>query len=268
MLRTGLGEGLSGPQNTRIVEFSADDLEARREALGREAAGPGPAGRPVSLPSEPEPLLLQYFFGAAGFFTGALRAVVFRAVVLRAVGFRTVVLRAAVFRAVVLRAAGFRTVILRAAGFRTVVLRAAGFRAVVLRAAGFRTVVLRAAGFRTVVRAVLAVAAIPVSCELCLLGQMVRSLSARPSGNTITCRRPASRAAIALASVLAARRTGTASAGRSSSSSAISTGLDHLSSPAVSSSFLHFLFNDIAQDQKSNGPNTYPNSQPLCMSFL
>ncbi len=31
---------------------------------------------------------------------------------------------------------------------------------------------------------------------------------------------------------------------------------------------LHFLFNDIAQYQKSYWPNTYPNSQPLCMSFL
>ncbi len=31
---------------------------------------------------------------------------------------------------------------------------------------------------------------------------------------------------------------------------------------------LHFLFNDMAQYQKSYWPNTYPNSQPLCMSFL
>ncbi len=31
---------------------------------------------------------------------------------------------------------------------------------------------------------------------------------------------------------------------------------------------LHFFFNDIAQYQKSYWPNTYPNSQPLCMSFL
>ncbi len=31
---------------------------------------------------------------------------------------------------------------------------------------------------------------------------------------------------------------------------------------------LHFLFNDIAQYQKSYRPNSYPNSQPLCMSFL
>ncbi len=33
-------------------------------------------------------------------------------------------------------------------------------------------------------------------------------------------------------------------------------------------SFLHFLFNDIAQDQKSNWPKTYEYSPPLCMSFL
>ena len=32
--------------------------------------------------------------------------------------------------------------------------------------------------------------------------------------------------------------------------------------------YLHSLFNDIAQDQKSYRPNTYPNSQPLRMSFL
>jgi len=31
---------------------------------------------------------------------------------------------------------------------------------------------------------------------------------------------------------------------------------------------LHFLFNDRTQYQKSYWPNTYPNSQPLCMSFL
>jgi hypothetical protein len=31
--------------------------------------------------------------------------------------------------------------------------------------------------------------------------------------------------------------------------------------------FLH-LFNDKAQYQKRYWPNSYPNSQPLCMSFL
>lgn len=31
---------------------------------------------------------------------------------------------------------------------------------------------------------------------------------------------------------------------------------------------LHFLFNDKAQYQKRYWPNSYPNSQPLCMSFL
>ncbi len=31
---------------------------------------------------------------------------------------------------------------------------------------------------------------------------------------------------------------------------------------------LHFLFNDRAQYQKCYWPNTYPNSQPLGMSFL
>ena len=31
---------------------------------------------------------------------------------------------------------------------------------------------------------------------------------------------------------------------------------------------LHFLFNDKAQNQKRYWPNSYPNSQPLCMSFL
>ena len=32
--------------------------------------------------------------------------------------------------------------------------------------------------------------------------------------------------------------------------------------------FLYFLFNDIAQYQKSYWPNTHPDSQPLGMSFL
>ena len=32
--------------------------------------------------------------------------------------------------------------------------------------------------------------------------------------------------------------------------------------------FLRVLFKDIAQYQKSYWPNAYPNSQPLCMSFL
>ncbi len=33
-------------------------------------------------------------------------------------------------------------------------------------------------------------------------------------------------------------------------------------------SFLYPFFDGLAQYQKSYRPNTYPNSQPLCMSFL
>ena len=31
---------------------------------------------------------------------------------------------------------------------------------------------------------------------------------------------------------------------------------------------LHFLFNDMTQYQERYWPNTYPNSQPLCVSLL
>ncbi len=45
---------------------------------------------------------------------------------------------------------------------------------------------------------------------------------------------------------------------------------DRIANPArpYCSLSLHFLFNDRAQYQKCYRPNTYPNSQPLGMSFL